>query len=154
MLPPRLFVDNVNLGEVEFPIYFNFFIKKAFQNPDLRGPTLPPCLLPPRQIATKVPLPSVVMIGSEDQLRRLRASFQESVFGPEAQFFYIVSPAHACPFLVRSANLEFNQNEEIGEAKKAEGYDIDLWAETSYLRFKGLSGPLTETCLRHPILKL
>lgn len=37
VLPPRLFVGNVNFGEVEFPIYFNFFIKKAFQNPDLRG---------------------------------------------------------------------------------------------------------------------
>ncbi len=37
VLPPRLFVGAVNFGEVEFPIYFNFFIKKAFQNPDLRG---------------------------------------------------------------------------------------------------------------------
>jgi hypothetical protein len=44
VLPPRLFVGAVNFGEVEFPIYFNFFIKKAFQNPDLRGALLCVCV--------------------------------------------------------------------------------------------------------------
>ncbi|ELR19802.1 3',5'-cyclic-GMP phosphodiesterase, partial [Acanthamoeba castellanii str. Neff] len=67
VLPPRLFMGAVNFGEVEFPIYFNFFIKKAFQNPDLR----------------------VIMIGTKDQLEKVRVSFQESVFGPEEHHLYI-----------------------------------------------------------------
>ena len=34
--PLELFAEELNFGEVEFPIYFNFFIKKAFVNPDNR----------------------------------------------------------------------------------------------------------------------
>jgi hypothetical protein len=41
VIPPRLFRGDVNYGEVEFPIYFNFFVKKAFSNPDMRGTASP-----------------------------------------------------------------------------------------------------------------
>jgi CRP-like cAMP-binding protein len=98
VLPPRLFVGAVNFGEVEFPIYFNFFIKKAFQNPDLR----------------------VIMIGTEEQLEKVRVSFQESVFGPEQHHLYV--------------------DDDIGETKKAEGYKVDFSAERGFLAYKDKSG--------------
>lgn len=34
ILPPAIFADDGTLGEIEFPIFFNFFIKKAIVNPD------------------------------------------------------------------------------------------------------------------------
>jgi hypothetical protein len=34
VLPPKLFdATGENFGDVEFPIYFNYFVKKAFQDP-------------------------------------------------------------------------------------------------------------------------
>lgn len=36
VLPPNLFMADENFGEVEFPIYFNFFIKQACVNPEKR----------------------------------------------------------------------------------------------------------------------
>jgi hypothetical protein len=52
---------------VEFPIYFNYFIKKAFLNPENR----------------------IILIGSKGHLERIKTVFSESFFGPDEKFLYI-----------------------------------------------------------------
>ncbi|KAL6066497.1 cAMP/cGMP-dependent 3',5'-cyclic-AMP/GMP phosphodiesterase [Balamuthia mandrillaris] len=98
VLPPRLFEDGVNYGDVEFPIYFNFFIKKAFIDPKFK----------------------VRMIGTEDQLERVRISFQESVFGPKPEHLYM--------------------DEDIADCRKEAGYAVDFLAERGYLAYKDKHG--------------
>ncbi len=119
MLPPCLFVGDVNYGEIEFPIYFNFFIKKAFTNPDLRGisSSLRISYVLCYVLLTDFDTMLVVMIGSEDQLERVRISFQESVFGPSAERIYV--------------------DDDISEKKRATGYKLDLVAEQNFLALKG-----------------
>eukprot|EP01133_Synstelium_polycarpum_P002564 gene2564-2940_t len=67
VLPHILCAHGVSYGEVEFPVFFNFFINKAASNPNAR----------------------VVMVGHEHQLARVRAIFKESMFGPDASQLYI-----------------------------------------------------------------
>lgn len=58
VLPPNLFSGSSNFGEIEFPIYFNFFMKKAFLNPDNL----------------------VVLIGEEEQLKTIKTIFKVCKF--------------------------------------------------------------------------
>ena len=69
VLPPLLFAadENQNFGEVEFPIYFNFFIKKAFANPDNK----------------------VILIGERDHLDRVKTAFKESSWGPNEDEIFL-----------------------------------------------------------------
>ncbi len=85
ILPPDLFVADVNFGEIEFPvcfsilvltfqIYFNFFMKKAFLNPDNK----------------------IVIIGESQHLERVKTVFKESFHGPDPKCMYVdeeLSPA-------------------------------------------------------------
>ncbi|EGG20846.1 cAMP/cGMP-stimulated cAMP/cGMP phosphodiesterase [Cavenderia fasciculata] len=61
VLPHILSSHGVSYSEVEFPIFFNFFINKAATNP----------------------LRRVVMVGAAEQLERIRTIFKESMFGPD-----------------------------------------------------------------------
>eukprot|EP01132_Coremiostelium_polycephalum_P002503 gene2503-3096_t len=67
ILPHILCSKGVSYSEVEFPVYFNFFINKAATNPNRR----------------------VIMIGNSDQLKRVRSIFKESMFGPNPDQIYI-----------------------------------------------------------------
>lgn len=69
LLPPTLFApeQQQNYGEVEFPIYFNFFIKKAFANPEHK----------------------VMLIGDSDHLDRVQIAFRESIFGPDKENIFL-----------------------------------------------------------------
>jgi len=73
---PRLFVLPADLFEtgidqtyvdVEFPVFFNFFIKKAFLNREKR----------------------MILIGRQDHLDRVRVMFKESIFGPNEDEIYV-----------------------------------------------------------------
>lgn len=68
-MPPTLFApeQHQNFGEVEFPIYFNFFIKKAFANPEHK----------------------VMLIGDSDHLDRVQIAFRESIFGPDKDQIFL-----------------------------------------------------------------
>jgi CRP-like cAMP-binding protein len=66
VLPPTLFSGDVNYAEVEFPIYFNFFVKKGFLNRENR----------------------IVLLGDEKELAKVRAVFQESFYGPAPHQIY------------------------------------------------------------------
>ncbi len=82
------------------------------------------------------------MIGTKDQLEKVRVSFQESVFGPEEHHLYIVRPRS--PVTLSSADYKIPfclQDDEIGETKKAEGYRVDFTAERGFLAYKGINGP-------------
>ena len=63
VLPPRLMKNDINFGEVEFPIFFNFFVKKAFMHPEHK----------------------VVIIGDEKTIERVKVLFQ--VRNPVDLFF-------------------------------------------------------------------
>ena len=74
ILPPSLFSGTLNFGEIEFPIYFNFFMKKAFINPDNK----------------------ILIIGMKSQLERVKTVFKESVFGPNEDELFLdeeISPS-------------------------------------------------------------
>ncbi|EFA84157.1 cAMP/cGMP-stimulated cAMP/cGMP phosphodiesterase [Heterostelium album PN500] len=94
VLPHILCSNGVSYSEVEFPVFFNFFIKKAASNP----------------------LRRVIMVGHEDQLRRVRSIFKESMFGPNPDQIYI--------------------KEEISKAKLDAGYAIDFEAERATLAYR------------------
>ena len=67
VLMPQIAKSDVNLcAEVEFPIYFKFFIKQAFRDPNKK----------------------VVVVGSAEQIAQVQTSFQESVFGPVPEHIY------------------------------------------------------------------
>eukprot|EP01119_Soliformovum_irregulare_P016674 TRINITY_DN4868_c0_g1_i4.p1 TRINITY_DN4868_c0_g1~~TRINITY_DN4868_c0_g1_i4.p1 ORF type:complete len:786 (-),score=204.84 TRINITY_DN4868_c0_g1_i4:504-2861(-) len=72
VLPPKLFADSLNAAEIEFPIYFNFFIKKAFMNRDAR----------------------IIIVGDPDQIKRIRITFSESIHGPKPDQIYIDEEIH------------------------------------------------------------
>jgi hypothetical protein len=57
VLPPA---GASSYGDIEFPLFWNFFIEAASQQPEKR----------------------VVLVGPADQLERVRAVFRESMFGP------------------------------------------------------------------------
>ncbi|PRP78065.1 hypothetical protein PROFUN_14039 [Planoprotostelium fungivorum] len=61
VLPPLLFAEDINFGEVEFPIFFNFFIKQAFKDPSKK----------------------VYVVGNASHLERVKTVFKESIFGPD-----------------------------------------------------------------------
>ncbi len=50
VLPPELFAEEVNFGEVEFPMDVKFFITKAFMNPENK----------------------IIIVGEKTQLERIR----------------------------------------------------------------------------------
>lgn len=64
ILPPTLFTPEYTGAEVEFPIYFNFFVKKTLK--DSR----------------------VIVVGDIEHLDRAKALFKESVSGPSKEFIY------------------------------------------------------------------
>lgn len=66
VLPPSLWTADVNFGEVEFPIYFNFFIKKAFINPENK----------------------IILVGEPEHLEKVKIVFKESFHGPDPQYQY------------------------------------------------------------------
>ena len=63
------------------------------------------------------------MIGTEEQLERIRISFRESVFGPAPEHLYF--------------------EEDITPEKRAEGYWINWEAERFSLAYKGNWWPPT-----------
>ncbi|PRP76250.1 hypothetical protein PROFUN_07772 [Planoprotostelium fungivorum] len=67
ILPPQLFAEDVSFSEVEFPIFFNFFIKQAFKNPENK----------------------VSVIGRAEHLERVKIVFKESVLGPDAHQIFV-----------------------------------------------------------------
>eukprot|EP01119_Soliformovum_irregulare_P016677 TRINITY_DN4868_c0_g2_i3.p1 TRINITY_DN4868_c0_g2~~TRINITY_DN4868_c0_g2_i3.p1 ORF type:complete len:1018 (-),score=260.94 TRINITY_DN4868_c0_g2_i3:72-3125(-) len=85
VLPAMLFSGDENFGEVEFPIYFNYFMKKAFLDPENR----------------------IILIGTKEDLDRIRTIFSESFYGPKDEHIFV--------------------KEEISDQKL--GYKIDLKAE-------------------------
>lgn len=93
VLPHILFAQGINYGEIEFPLYFNLFMKEAFIHPENK----------------------VTMIGTKDQLQRVEAVIQESLFGPKPDQIYI--------------------EEDISFQRKAAGYNVNLAAERAYLAF-------------------
>ncbi|KYR02651.1 cAMP/cGMP-stimulated cAMP/cGMP phosphodiesterase [Tieghemostelium lacteum] len=74
VLPHTLSSRGVSYSEVEFPVFFNFFIKKAASNPNFR----------------------VIMVGHKDQLDRVQSIFKESMFGPEKDQLYIRDEIALC----------------------------------------------------------
>lgn len=89
ILPSQLFLDGRILGEIgmkynqtntnnhiyifkqtpflEFPIYFNFFMKKGFANPDNR----------------------LVLVGMKEHIERVKTVFSESFYGPSNDALYM-----------------------------------------------------------------
>eukprot|EP01103_Thecamoeba_quadrilineata_P012174 TRINITY_DN3074_c0_g1_i1.p1 TRINITY_DN3074_c0_g1~~TRINITY_DN3074_c0_g1_i1.p1 ORF type:complete len:788 (-),score=160.94 TRINITY_DN3074_c0_g1_i1:824-3187(-) len=67
VFPPPIYKSDSSIVEVEFPVYFNFFIKNAFKNPEFR----------------------VKFIGTRDQIDRAKIAFNESMFGPGPQHIYV-----------------------------------------------------------------
>lgn len=66
VLPPNLFLDGDNFGDVEFPIYFNYFMKKAFLNPEKK----------------------IILVGDPEHLERIKIVFSESFHGPSKEYQY------------------------------------------------------------------
>lgn len=66
VLPPSLWIADINFGEVEFPIYFNYFIKQAFLYPTNK----------------------IQLIGESSHLDRVKMVFKESFHGPDSQFLF------------------------------------------------------------------
>lgn len=93
VLPEQLLFGDNNLAETEFPIYWNYFVKGAFKNPENKS----------------------VLIGSVDQLERMKVLFKESLYGPDEIFV----------------------NEEIDPIRKQEGYHIKLKEEMLSFAIKG-----------------
>eukprot|EP01104_Vermistella_antarctica_P012588 TRINITY_DN3678_c0_g1_i1.p1 TRINITY_DN3678_c0_g1~~TRINITY_DN3678_c0_g1_i1.p1 ORF type:complete len:1033 (+),score=246.66 TRINITY_DN3678_c0_g1_i1:239-3337(+) len=98
ILPSRLFEYDINFGDVEFPIFFNFFIKEAVNKPEAK----------------------VRLIGTADQLDRIKASFQESIFGPIAEHIYM--------------------DEDLSDTARAKGYSVDFLREREALAYKDKDG--------------
>lgn len=65
-LPPKLFSAEQNLAEIEFPLYFNFFIKKAFLNPEKK----------------------IILIGDTTYIQNVKQLFKESFHGPDPEFIF------------------------------------------------------------------
>lgn len=74
ILPPSLWIADINFGEVEFPIYFNYFIKQAFLNPNNK----------------------IQLIGEASHLERVKAVFKESFHGPDSQYLYFNDEIAEC----------------------------------------------------------
>lgn len=99
-------------GEVEFPIYFNFFIKKAMSNPDAR----------------------VVMVGSASQLHRVQTIFKESMFGPNEDELFI--DEEIIPAKKESGyNIDFLAERSILAYKGANGREVTISDFASFVAF-------------------
>lgn len=72
--------EAINFGDVEFPIFFNYFCKKAFFNPDQKGT---PAVIP-RTLSG-----AVIIIGDAKTIERVKVVFRESIFGPAKEHLYI-----------------------------------------------------------------
>eukprot|EP01118_Nematostelium_gracile_P002122 TRINITY_DN1227_c0_g1_i1.p1 TRINITY_DN1227_c0_g1~~TRINITY_DN1227_c0_g1_i1.p1 ORF type:complete len:1049 (-),score=230.27 TRINITY_DN1227_c0_g1_i1:34-2751(-) len=112
VLPASIFTGSENYGEVEFPIYFNFFIKKAFLNRENR----------------------IILIGSERDLERIRTIFSESFYGPAPQYLYIdeeISPKKKAT----GYRIDFSKERDEIAAKAPDGSPTPISDFANFMPF-------------------
>ncbi len=107
--------SDINFGEVEFPLYFNFFVKKAFAHPENKGN-----IANAHAHTCTHGCCAVIMIGQAETLARVRVLLQESVFGPRLEHLHI--------------------DEDIAPRAKAAGYAVDFQKERAFLAYKDKAG--------------
>lgn len=81
----------------------------------------------------------MIMVGTKELLDKVRVSFQESIFGPEEHNLFIVRELCVSTLVVVTSQLLITtfQDEDISEAKKADGYKVNFSAERGFLAYKG-----------------
>jgi hypothetical protein len=113
VFPNNLFTGGVDGGEVNFPAFFNYYIYKSYFTADNR----------------------IVLVGSAEQLERIKIVFREAVFGPSEESTYLGEDISLGSYHV---NLVAERTALLGDAKA----DMSLSSYASFQPFDA-SGVVT-----------